>query len=380
MGIGVGKLVVTRRVLINKLNEICSAFYGVDCYQVVDTVANPNFRRENAGRGEAVLLDILFPKFIITNRDNLEHEITNLVVRISFPVKIMDNVVTRDLDVMNIDTTLYRRRLTASNVEIASHYAHSHLSGQDPQYFGRWGQFCLGEGPLASMIPELRSDEGMDLELLELIILQIRDYVSWESIEGTPYKYIKKMVQPKNRLNGVQNNTIDNVLKTLMTNLDKNDDFSFLTMYSFNGKRKVQIDADNSVFTDLIVSAIKNRYRGSDLINLIAVKRGAQYFQIINSGSSGGFGSLSSISYKFQDKTFNMATEYHDETQKKEKQDEEQQHPNPEISRAIQRKLKYLFEQGQTSKPRNQTISGESQVTIEPFVDDRHQLPPQLNW
>jgi len=165
MGVKPGDLIVTREKLISKLHEVCVPVYGEENFQVIDRTVTSFNGEGPSDLGTDVILDIKFPKFTITNTRRKNHEITDLVVRLVFQVKRKsENPLS---DEMTVKSYLYGRRLTASVGEITSSYAHSHLKGQSSGSYGKWGRFCLGSGPLATMLPEMRSSTHMDLDLLE---------------------------------------------------------------------------------------------------------------------------------------------------------------------------------------------------------------------
>lgn len=63
-------------------------------------------------------------------------------------------------------------------------YTFSHLS---TGRFGEWGSLCLGSTPLADMYAILKTPE-FSLLVLEAFLLQLNEYVRWESLEGGPYR------------------------------------------------------------------------------------------------------------------------------------------------------------------------------------------------
>lgn len=63
-------------------------------------------------------------------------------------------------------------------------YTFSHLS---TGRFGEWGNLCLGSTPLADMYAILKTPE-FSLLVLEAFLLQLNEYVRWESLEGGPFR------------------------------------------------------------------------------------------------------------------------------------------------------------------------------------------------
>lgn len=120
---------------------------------------------------------IYFPEFTITNRDGLEHVITDLYVRLKFDLR------------GKMKHSLEGVRASISYAEFSTDYAHSHLSGL--QGF-RFSNFCLGsDSPTVLNLQSLASE--FTIEEFEIFLHQIEAMVRWESIEGTPYRYLKNI-------------------------------------------------------------------------------------------------------------------------------------------------------------------------------------------
>jgi len=73
-------------------------------------------------------------------------------------------------------------------IEHISYYGHSHLSGGEQ---GELGNLCFGSGPIRVTSNCLRRQ--FDADHLNLFCHHLNNFVKWESLEGTPYKYISKI-------------------------------------------------------------------------------------------------------------------------------------------------------------------------------------------
>jgi len=94
------------------------------------------------------------------------------------------------------------RRMSASKEEIYSKYQHSHLPSRAYRAPGRddsrdygafyWRNFCLGESEIRQVLTMLEStySEGN----FKLLLLQLEEYVNWESIEGTPHIHMRSVM------------------------------------------------------------------------------------------------------------------------------------------------------------------------------------------
>lgn len=87
-----------------------------------------------------------------------------------------------------------RGKLTA--LENYNRYHHSHLSQDSVKGYNhafQVSEFCTGSNELNDLQSILR--EGFDPNIFNLYLLTVQSFVAWESIEGSPYRYIKKITE-----------------------------------------------------------------------------------------------------------------------------------------------------------------------------------------
>ena len=131
---------------------------------------------------------ILFPEINITNRDGANHIIKDLLVLIQ-----LYNHNNTALKIY----PLKGGRLTLSYAEYQSDYFHSHLpifkvsisTTMDLPYLSN---FCTGSGEINIYQSNINGD-GFNEERFIRYVMQIMSLVSYESIEGTPYRYIRSI-------------------------------------------------------------------------------------------------------------------------------------------------------------------------------------------
>lgn len=152
-----------------------------------------------------VLYEVLvhFPTLTITNSENNSVDIQDLYV--SFYIRPDGRLKFEDI---------YGARTTYTNLQYRSGYKHSHLrirsSNSNDSIFGK---FCLGEGPISQVITLLM--DGFDEINFNLFCLQLRNYVAWESLEGTPHFAMKNINISNNVLKQMPNDIFDHVLNML---------------------------------------------------------------------------------------------------------------------------------------------------------------------
>lgn len=131
---------------------------------------------------------ILFPIVNITNRNNKRHTIKDLLVEIR-----IYNHRNQDIRI----ESLKGGRLTLSYAEYQSDYFHSHLSttkevisnGMTLPYMYN---FCTGSGEINIYQSNINGD-GFTEERFMRYAMQILSLVSYESIEGTPYRHMDRI-------------------------------------------------------------------------------------------------------------------------------------------------------------------------------------------
>ena len=133
----------------------------------------------------APVFKVLYPKFNIINSEGKSHEIRDLFVLHEFYYSSFGSF------------TIHRPeggRLSKTVEEVVSGYQQSHLSGHS-----EWlatpleaTSFCLGNSTdVAMMLAEFEAE--LDWDRLELYLYCVDSMISWESLEGVPYRYISSI-------------------------------------------------------------------------------------------------------------------------------------------------------------------------------------------
>ena len=131
---------------------------------------------------------ILFPIVNITNRNNKRHTIKDLLVEIRLYSHGNQNIRLE---------TLEGGRLTLSYAEYQSDYFHSHLSItkgfiSSGMTLPCMSDFCTGSGEINIYQSDINVD-GFTEERFMRYAMQIMSLVSYESIEGMPYRYMDRI-------------------------------------------------------------------------------------------------------------------------------------------------------------------------------------------
>lgn len=168
---------------------------------------------------------IHFPEIEITDGTN-KHTIKDLYVQLEIELK-------RDY----LDLNLYGIRGSVSSKEALSNYGHSHFCGINQKF----SSFCLGSGPLSNYKTIL---SGWNSEDWEYYFILLNDYLKWESIEGTPYRYIAN-IGKSNNLERVAYNTVKNYFYPVSNITYKVTDKKINVLADDNLERKLVVNLPN---------------------------------------------------------------------------------------------------------------------------------------
>jgi hypothetical protein len=133
---------------------------------------------------------IHFPSINITNTKKEEHTITDLYIK-------LEPHTGGDFSFRNFSG----KRMSASNDEIYNRYHHSHLQAKEYKvkeernhdnggFYYRF--FCLGSSEINQVMTMLQYNYKADI--FRLFLMQLEEYLNWESIEGTPHIYMSNVL------------------------------------------------------------------------------------------------------------------------------------------------------------------------------------------
>ena len=132
---------------------------------------------------ERIELTIHLPEFQITNSTELSHIIKDFFVKLTFFVS------GGRLTMANPGYA----RTTYTTREVKHKYKHSH-TGAELFSKGFDNYFCYGNTTMAKVISRFSSGDFC-ISQLPSFIVNLLDLLKWESLEGTPHRYISKLSQ-----------------------------------------------------------------------------------------------------------------------------------------------------------------------------------------
>ena len=193
-------------------------------------------------------VEIWFPVLQITNSQGDQHTITELFV--CFYIDLLTSRLTSDYDSIQLKGI----RMSGTRKEIRAGYTHSHLSTSD---FASSGSFCFGAAPIKLTMMEISSEYKpvyQCIEKIEYFLIQLEEYLSWESIEGTPHR----------RMSSIGVRSINS------TNIHREESYISLNTYrNIDSALGINPLGLKRIFKSFILSLVKNKYLFTAAINIV---------------------------------------------------------------------------------------------------------------
>ena len=190
---------------------------------------------------------ILFPIINITNRNNNRHTIKDLLVEIRLRSHINQDI--------RIDS-LKGGRLTLSYAEYQSSYFHSHLSIWSNNINSNTtmpylSHFCTGSGEINIYRSNINGD-GLTEANFTTFAVQLMTLASYESIEGTPYRYMSNIsARPQSGSSIYIDNRVKRDFFNFILNYYKSTDRTPIIDFSITSSKTYSIN-HNETFMNFI--------------------------------------------------------------------------------------------------------------------------------
>ena len=126
-----------------------------------------------------IFILVHFPHVRVTNEHDKYVDINHLWAKIKITLR------------GTMDGSFALNRSEYQAIHFMSDYMHSHVSGIRKSDFTIFQNPCTGSGPINSTISSLHRE--FDSDLWQLFCLELSKYVTVESIEGHPYRYLEKI-------------------------------------------------------------------------------------------------------------------------------------------------------------------------------------------
>lgn len=197
---------------------------------------------------ENITFILYYPEIKITNSYKIEHIIKDLYIYLY-------------INIYTLSIYMQLRRTTLSSKEQSHNYLFSHYSTN--KVTERYGKFCYGsDGNFMSMAMngefQIKVFKERDINYFELFLYNLETYLSWESLEGTPYRYINKLKESVSNSNALKNpeaNFIDVVIQNFVDYLNSET----IKFFNFNVvDNNIQIELNNHLRDFIKESLIYN--------------------------------------------------------------------------------------------------------------------------
>ena len=182
-----------------------------------------------------VQLTIHFPELVITNSVKIFHTMRDIYIKLN--LRKVTFVGTRSI--ANIEFA----RTTLTDIEVLSQYQFSHILNSTP---GTWSNnFCFGS---FNSFSDLVDKVKIDLSQLSTFLMSLEGYLTWESIEGTPYRHLTNLgygtkYQPSNdiRYYNTANSSTNRLFNEIIHKID-----NFQYVYNLvDGKYQINLTSES---------------------------------------------------------------------------------------------------------------------------------------
>ena len=138
---------------------------------------------EITNTSDSAFVVLYFPEVIIRNTSGDQHTIKDTYIKLSFYLQKEQKYRLYDVGI---------RRGTYTYAEYQSSYIHSHVSGSTSTMLTHYNSsICLGSTSIASQKSLLNAK--FDASTYVNYLWLLKNWMCWESKEGTPYRYIGKI-------------------------------------------------------------------------------------------------------------------------------------------------------------------------------------------
>lgn len=187
----------TNMQIFIKMKELLNRIFGEDNNQIIKpTLENlENIISTYSAQTRSYLTPLHANELIRSMRDNINYQILIRFPEVTIKNSRAKSMVLKDLFVCipaNPNGTLKGRlegvRTTFTPEQYTCGYIHSHLRSFNPAEGPYLSVFCLGTGQIAMPLAILCNK--FDELNFQFLCHHLKNYVAWESIEGTPYCYM----------------------------------------------------------------------------------------------------------------------------------------------------------------------------------------------
>jgi hypothetical protein len=180
-----GSLEEVMTPLLNSLNKDTTVKNEEVLKKMLKGTASESSTYEHIRYTLGYQITIHFPELFVTNKNRTQkpHKVTDLYVRMVFTPLFNDAI--------GHGKFFQGARTSLTFAEICTNYTFSHLSGSWNQR--GFSDFCLGSTEFNAMCMDMANE--WNPTYFEIFCQQLPDYLSWESLDGGPYRKIGEITE-----------------------------------------------------------------------------------------------------------------------------------------------------------------------------------------
>lgn len=221
------------RTTINTIREMTNEIYKDNEFEILYSFDLYNY---SLNSNMKITLTILHKNVIIENSVGYTKYLGDMITRFSmFDLNVKESVST-----FSISRQLDGHRLTFYPHDIPANFAHSHLSGMRS-----FGGYCLGEAEWFDKSSSSGDEhQPINKDVFQSILIGVMGFISWESLEGGPFKTMESIKRPLKYENIqyslIQNEKVKEETKEFLKYLysDKSIIVNIIKRFSFRYSRK----------------------------------------------------------------------------------------------------------------------------------------------
>lgn len=315
-----------------------------------------DIRVDNQNRGIPSELTVIvwFPEVEITNSKGLKHKILDLYIR--FTVKLNSD----GIKIENLGGT----RGTITEAEFDSNYVHSHIASlnYNEPYSNHFTHCCFGTGPMheiLSLLYQTTSKEQLQY-LIESFLMNLDVFVSWESLEGSPYKSIINVKkQTGNRLTNLFSDTIQIVVDAYFQRFGKEIPMTVHT--SALGKIQVELSRGKVFFAQMNSIIDSFSYRNLKVTCVVQSDGNLRFYSVSENANREAH-----TSFQFKGRTHKTKVLTNEKFESKKLSGI---YPHPELTEAVDHRIRSRFEKFLKRQTSNYLVGEVLRKTKSKYVD-----------
>jgi hypothetical protein len=190
---------------------------------------------------------IYFPEVTIKNSCEQSHVMKDIYIRFNFYSR---GKVLADMEIA---------RTTFTERELRNHYLFSHCGEESVGSYSN--DLCKGSTSIAESYSLLRKDLFLLIKGFTPFLYVLKEYLSWESLEGSPYRKIDDVITDANRMINKSSYTCDTTYilsKLILSNKLENLKYN----YELNdGIYRIKLDIESvNTIDKILIEILDNRF------------------------------------------------------------------------------------------------------------------------